>query len=175
MVPRAGASTQESTGKTRTSVRTETAAARSQAAAGATRAREETSTSALATDVHDKKEAIDWMVKSQYLIQGEEATPGLLAQVLKQMAVAIPKLTRQGVNGLRAAAYIIEGLELGQERAALVDAVRSEVETTLTAEVTQTIREVKNALEDIARVSDKLATAATDMASSATQGSQRWK
>ena len=133
--------------------------------AGMRQQREEPGMSVLATDVHDKKEALEWMEKSQYMVRGEAITPSHLAHVLMQMAAAIPKLTRQGVNGLRAASFILGGLELGQERAALVDAVRSQVELTLTTEVTQTLREVKeDTLEEAKRTSDKLATVAADMA-----------
>ena len=146
MSPRTGANTQESTRKSRSSARIEAAMTNSQTT-GTRQHREDTGASALATDVHDEKEALEWMEKSQYTVQGEVITPRHLAHVLRQMASAIPKLTRQGVNGLRAASYILEGLELGQEKAALMDAVRSQVELTLTAEVTQTLREVKSTLE----------------------------
>ena len=75
------------------------------------------------SEVHSEADAMRWMVEGVYLVEGESVTAKKLLHVMLQIAASIPKLTKQGANAFRAAAFILEGLTVEQEGKATGDAV----------------------------------------------------
>ena len=109
------------------------------------------------SEIHSEKDALDWMVKGVYLVQGESITPKRLAHAMLEIAASIPKLTRMGMNTLRAAAFILEGINIKQEGKAIGEAIGANVQNVLRAELLQTLQEVKDTTSEIAKEGEKLA------------------
>ena len=111
------------------------------------------------SDIRCEKDAREWMVKGVYLVQGESVTPKRLAHAMLQMAASIPKLAKMGMNALRVAAYILEGLDMEQEEKAIREAVGANMQKVLKAKFLQTLHEVKETTSDIAKEGERLAEA----------------
>ena len=50
------------------------------------------------SEVHSKADAMKWMVEGVYLVEGESITAKKLSHIMLQIAVSIPKLTKQRAN-----------------------------------------------------------------------------
>lgn len=117
-------------------------------------------TTAGSSDVRSITDAMKWMVEGIYLVEGESVTARKLAHVMFQIAAAVPKLTKHGINALRAAAFILEGLVIDQEGKEIGDAVAKHFGALLKEHVAKTLTEVKKTTADIARHGETMAAAA---------------
>ena len=108
------------------------------------------------SEVHSEADAIKWMVEGVYLVEGESVTAKKLSHIMLQIAASIPKLTKQGANALRAAAFILEGLTVEQEGKAIGDAVGAHFGAVLREQ----LKAVKDTTAEMAKHGEAMATAA---------------
>jgi hypothetical protein len=100
------------------------------------------------------------MVEGTYLVEGESITARKLSHIMLQMAAAIPKLTKQGTNAFRAAAFILEGLAVDQEGKAIGEVVGAHFEAALKGQLAKTLLEVKETTSEMAKHGEAMAAAA---------------
>ena len=98
---------------------------------------EANSITASISDVQTERDAKKWMVEGLYLMEGESITAMKLAHIMLQIAAAIPKMTKQGVNAMRAAALLLETLSVEQEGRAIGEAVGANMEKVLRDHILQ--------------------------------------
>ena len=108
------------------------------------------------SEVHSEADAIKWMVEGIYLVEGKSVTAKKLSHIMLQIAASIPKLTKQGANAFRAAAFILEGLTVEQEGKAIGDAVGAH----FGAALKEQLKMVKETTTEMAKHGEAMVTAA---------------
>ena len=163
MPPKAATNTPESTTRTRIAGRTGTSTPN-------TLTRDEAdSITAPISDVHTERDAKKWMTEGLYLMEGESITAMKLAHVMLQIAAAIPKLTKQGVNAMRAAALLLETLSVEQEGRVIGEAVGAHTEKFLREHILPMMDKVKETTAEIAKTGETMVTATETITNMAAQ------